>query len=56
MEKIGLKNRKEDSDDDSNTKDLNKLKANTSLRRKYLKYLKSGGKIGLGLGYFIYRF
>ncbi|MCQ2796671.1 MAG: acyltransferase domain-containing protein [Bacilli bacterium] len=41
---------------DSNTKDLNKLKANTSLRKKYLKYLKSGGKIGLGLGYFIYRF
>lgn len=41
---------------DADTKDLNKLKADTSLRKKYLKYLKAGGKIGLGLGYFIYCF
>ncbi|MCQ2795186.1 MAG: acyltransferase domain-containing protein [Bacilli bacterium] len=41
---------------DADTKDLNKLKADTTLRKKYLKYLKSGGKIGLGVGYFIYRF
>lgn len=41
---------------DDDTSNLTKLKADTSLRRKYLKYLKQGGKIGLGLGYFIYKF
>lgn len=41
---------------DDDTSNLDKLKADTSLRKKYLKYLKQGGKIGLGLGYFIYKF
>ncbi|MCQ2794071.1 MAG: acyltransferase domain-containing protein [Bacilli bacterium] len=41
---------------DDDTSDLSKLKAKTSLQKKYLKYLKQGGKIGLGLGYFIYKF
>lgn len=41
---------------DMDTKDLSKVKADTTLRKKYLKYLKAGGKIGLGVGYFIYRF
>lgn len=41
---------------DDDTSNLNRLKADTSLRKKYLRYLKSNGKIGLGVGYFIYRF
>lgn len=41
---------------DEDTSDLSKLKADTSLRKKYLKYLKQGGKINLQLGYFIYKF
>lgn len=41
---------------DCDTSDLNKVKADTSLRKKYLKYLKRGGKINLQLGYFIYKF
>ena len=41
---------------DDEVTNLNKLKADTSLRRKYLNYLKKGGKTGLGVGYFIYRF
>ncbi|MCQ2792406.1 MAG: acyltransferase domain-containing protein [Bacilli bacterium] len=41
---------------DADTTDLTKLKADTSLRKKYLSYLKKGGKAGFGVGYFIYRF
>lgn len=33
--------------------ELGKLKADTSLRRRYLEYLKQGGKIGEGVGFFI---
>jgi len=38
---------------DDSIDDLNRLKADTSLRKKYLAHLKSGGKVGLGFGFLI---
>lgn len=37
---------------DDSMDDLSRLKANSSLRKKYLKHLVNGGKIGVGFGFF----
>jgi len=38
---------------DTEINDINTLKADTSLRKKYLEHIKNGGKFGEGVGFFI---